>query len=203
MNYTPDWNAESRKKRSVSEELNSCISGTFGIDAFSISAQILSCMDFSPPMEPPQLMQMLTVADLGKGGGHTRKPGNITIKWKKLWDLAPDAVLTGAGVIGCPWLIPFAVLSITNKLWDASRENISERHALVVYALWSNKDRNDKINEDRGFEIVCQLVQEKKLLTMDIQEYTSILNILSDLHCIRIEGGFVCFTEGVRIKYKC
>jgi hypothetical protein len=80
--------------------------------------------------------------------GASRKPGNIVMNWRKLIDVTPDVTIAAAGATGGPaWLLPFIGLYIWNKLWCGAKVEFSKSEAIVILALWKNRDARKKMKK--------------------------------------------------------
>jgi hypothetical protein len=139
----------------------------------------------------------------GIGGGSTYKLGNIVLNWKKLLVTSSESILTIAGAVAAPYLIPLAALVIWNKVWSLLDIKISENHAIVVAALWSYR------NVDTNVVITTDLLQKvnshfgkytQKQLSKD--ELNSLINDLSDLKILELNAnGSIWLREWVKQPY--
>ncbi len=208
MNYQPDTRAWNKKKADMEEMISSIEEIDQNADKDSLKDSIKSCFEFTPPyisapepQVPRPMMEMMSMPPLGKGGGVSRKAGNITISWKKMWDVTSETALNGATTYAVPWLIPFTVMNVVNKVKRAAEEKISERHALVVYVLWKNRNEKEQINEEEGYTKVTACIAENSFEPMSKGEYAKIINELEYIECIELLDGIVHFREEVQIKY--
>src|SRR5438093_1186359 len=121
MNFTPDHNAQQAKEKEIETLVLSFAETHSPLDASQAKKLIGTFVTISPPLDPSfQHAHWMTVAALGRGGGESRKSGNIMLNWRKLFELAPEATLAGGAAVETPWLIPFAALYVWMRLWKAS-----------------------------------------------------------------------------------
>jgi len=124
MDYTPDTNGQEAKKREIETLLFAFAEGRPQLQSSHIYQLIDSFITITPPQNPPLLVHYITIARLGQAGGESRKPGNIILNWKRLFELVPDITIAGAGATEAQWLIPFAALYIWMKLWNVTSVNL-------------------------------------------------------------------------------
>lgn len=120
----------------------------------------------------------------GVGGGRSLKPGNIWLNWKKLLIVGSESILTIAGAASVPWLIPLAGLVVWNKVWSLLTIEIDERHAAVIWTLWKNRDKEDRIEHDKILNLVNEELIKYNRLPMDEKELNNILSDLEKMECI-------------------
>lgn len=156
----------------------------------------------TPPTKPEMIIQMITANPSGSGGGRSRKPGNICLNWRKLMDLVPDATIAAVGGATAPqWLLPFIGLYVWNKLWCSTEEQLTEIEAIVICALWKNKNEDSKIPEDTGFDRTTEACKALARPPLSRQEYDTAINRLLQMECIEMDGGVIWLREWVCAKY--
>jgi hypothetical protein len=148
----PDYKALEEKKTELRNLSLSQIPETVSNRSSLVDKLFDSYIQLSPPKEPPLEMEWITLSSMGRGGGRSRKPGNIILNLRRLIQIVPDITITAAGVAGPSWLLPFIALHIWNKLWANSKVDLDQRHAVTIYALWKNRNSENKIPEEVGYE---------------------------------------------------
>ncbi len=106
-----------------------------------------SFCSLTPPLDPPEVREYITIHSRGAGGGMSRKPGNLWLNWRKLVSEFGDLSLGVVGVAAEPKLVPLAALSILNKIWAHSAIQLSREHATVLYAMWQGRDKDNRLQE--------------------------------------------------------
>ena len=156
----------------------------------------------TPPDEPQAEVHFITMSALGRGGGRSRKPGNVYLNWRKLIDVVPDVTLAGTGMLTSPiWVLPFIGLYLWAKLWRAAEEDISEVDATVIYALWKSKGGARTISEDEGFDKTNSVRIAAGAEPISREHYHAAVNRLLKMECIEISDGQIWLREWVRIAY--
>jgi hypothetical protein len=142
-----DWDFEREREKNVelrgllSQSLkeNGLKEGSSGDLAAAIADIFIST---SPPEKPKVVMHLMTLNNLGQGGGRSTKPGNIKLNIGKLCRAIAEGTLTITGAAQIPMTIPLAVLLVWNSLWKTAQVEISEIEAVVLYVMWMHKDAN-------------------------------------------------------------
>jgi len=201
MDFTPDRAAQEAKQKEIEALLEQSSEGGATLTPTQIKQLVDSFISISPPLDPPHLMTFTTMAALGRGGANSRKPGNITLNWRRLFDLVPDITLAGAGAVGTTWLLPVAALYVWMKLLNSATIKIEEKDAFVLYALWTHKNDKDRISEDDGFAKSNLLAEKHGMPPIQRDTFDRAVNKLSSLDCIELEAGIIWLREWVRIKY--
>jgi hypothetical protein len=156
----------------------------------------------TPPTKPEMVIHMITMQSFGRGGGRSQKPGNIYLNWRKLIDVAPDVTIAAAGALASPyWLLPLIGLYIWNKLWRGAEEELSEVEATTIYALWKNRNGDNKISEDDGYARTNSIRNQQGMPALSRSEYSAAISRLLQMECIEIEEGMIWLREWVRIAY--
>lgn len=176
MEYTPDIRVLEQKRL----ELLSFAIDDLGIDmAHHAESLIDSFCRLSPPQDPPALLEMITWNHGGRNGGRTRKPGNILLNWKKMVREFSDFVLIGASSIEQHWLIPFAALSIFNKLWSHATIELSKEHATCLFAMWHRCNDEHEIDRDMAFQACNELFSVFHWPALEDGQFSAILHDLA------------------------
>ena len=198
MEYTPDIIAQDRKR----EELIFIARSELGEISAKAAFVVDNFVRLSPPQDPPILMHMVVAKRGGHDGGMSRKPGNIRLNWRRLFMDSPDLILTGAGAIATPWLIPLAALSIFIKVWTHSAVSLSKEHAASLFAMWHRCDANRKIPINNAINYVNELFDVYSWPQIDEPQFRKILSDLAEIECITIDAtGEVWLREWVQKSY--
>lgn len=199
MDYTPDHLTREQKRL----ELIHFVAGDLDAQDEHLAERIVdSFCQLTPPKDPPVLMHLINLYDFGARGGDTRKPGNLRLNWKKLFGELGDIVLNATGAIAVPLLIPFAALSLWNKLWSHSSIPLSREHATALYAMWQGRDTNNRIGETNAHEKTGLLFQLYQWPSIELHAFTLILRDLESLQCIeRKVGDSIWLREWVKTTY--
>lgn len=142
MQYTPDNDAKEKKR----DELLALARRELGPLSSHAPFVVDNFTSLVAPQNPPIVLEMIVANRGGRSGGRSRKPGNILLNWRRLFGESPDLILTGAGVIATPWLIPLAALSIFNKLWANASIELTKEQATCLFAMWHRCDDHHVID---------------------------------------------------------
>jgi hypothetical protein len=124
-----------------------------GSESREVAARVVDAFcRITLPQDPPVPLEYITADHGGSRGGQTRKPGNIFLNWRKLLSEFGDVVLTVAGATSVPKLIPFAALSIWNKLWSNSAISLAPEQATALLAMWHRRDGNNRIERTTAYQ---------------------------------------------------
>lgn|SRR5215472_719943 len=198
--YTPDNRAREAKEKEIEELLTEFARE---LDAnLEVLRQLMGTyITLTPPLKPPYSIQYIAGAQLGKGGAITRKPGNIRLNWRKLFELVPDVTIAGAGAAAETWLIPFAALYVWMKLWNVATIELKEEDAFVICSLWRHRGQDNRIPEDEAFAKATALAKENGLPILTKDRFSEILTKLATLECIELKEGTIWLREWVRTTY--
>ena len=154
-----------KKKKELQNLIKSSLS-QFNIDNIDeISQKIIEKFTVITPQEfdttPHKIIKMnynITMMHYHKitmmhwpKGARSLKLGNIWLNWRRLLIDGAESILTITGATSIPWLIPLAGLIIWNKVWSLLNIEMDERHAVVIWVMWSNRDKENCIEEKRIF----------------------------------------------------
>jgi hypothetical protein len=198
MSYTPDNEAMDRKRSELVGEVAKMLDPR---DAKVAERVVDHFCRMSPPMDPPRLMHMITLDQGGRGGGHSRKPGNLALNWKRLRGDFGDLVLTAAGVVAAPWLIPFAALSIWNKFWTHATIDLTKEQGASLCAMWHRCDNDHRISRSAALAETNQLFQVFKWPPLSDDSFSDILRDLERLQCIEVTDEEIWLREWVQTTY--
>jgi len=158
--------------------------------------------DITPP-ETELIRYKLEMRPIGIGGGKSIKPGNILLNWRKLLVSASEIILTVAGAFATPWLIPFAGLVVLNTILSLSTIEITERHAAVIWTIWSNRDPKNCVEGKAILKLVNKELQKYNRPKMNQKELDMVLKDLKKMKCIKeIEENKWCLREKVKVSYR-
>jgi hypothetical protein len=199
MEYTPD-NDRMREKRA---ELVQIAAESLDPRDTKLAERLVdSFCALTPPLDPPVVIQYITIHSRGTGGGMSRKAGNLWLNWRKFASEFGDLSLTVAGVVAEPRLAPLAALSIWNKVWTHSALQLSREHATVLYAMWQGRGKDNTLSEADAIEKSGVMFQLNGWLPLDRNGYVAILNDLEKLQCIeRKEPEVIWLREWVKKTY--
>lgn len=145
-------------------------------------------------------MQLITAAGLGRPAV-SRKPGNILLNWRKLFDTSPDVLVAVAGAgAGGPFVRGLIGLYVWNRIWRGVEEPISEVEASVIESLWCGRAARKRIPEDVAFGIVNDARAQYGLDQLSRAEFTAAIDRLVELRCVELNDGEVWLREWVRKK---
>lgn len=202
MDYTPDHDAQAIKEKELETLLNEFIESRAAAHSGEHAKKLIgSFVTLSPPLDPPLMMELIVMSRLGQGGGTSRKPGNVTLNWRRLFELVPDATIAGASATEARWIIPFAALYIWMKLWKVATINIEEEDAFVLYSLWLHRNEKKRIVEEEAFSRTKLLGEKHGLPAMTRKKFDQAISKLLSLECIEMDEGVIWLREWVRIKY--
>jgi hypothetical protein len=63
----------------------------------------------------------ITIRSGGIGDGSSIKAGNIWLNWKHVLIEGSESILSIAGAVAVPWLVPLAGLVVCNRIWSLLR----------------------------------------------------------------------------------
>lgn len=198
MGYTPNNEAMERKR----SELISAVAKLLDPRDANVAERVVDrfCL-MSPPMSPPFEMHMVTLNGGGGGGGQSTKPGNLVLNWKNLMAETGDLVLTAAGVIAVPWLIPFAALSIWNKFWTHATIELTKEQGASLFAMWHRCDDKHHIARSVALAETNQLFMVFGWPLLSEKAFTNNLRHLEHLQCIKVTDERIWLREWVKTTY--
>ena len=200
MEATPNYEARDAKHAELVTDMRSLL----GDDVSEHAERLVNAFcSVNPPLEPPMVIEMITLHSGGRRGGNTRKPGNIILNWRRLVQDSADLVLTGAGVAATPWLIPLAALSIFNKLWSHSGIEVSREQAACLFAMWHHRDENNRIEIDRAHAESDALFDVFTWPSLERAGFEAVLQDLVQMRCVELpDAKTIWLREWVRTSYQ-
>lgn len=201
MDYTPDHAAKAAKQKEIE-----VLIATFG-EAHHASASnhakwlFENFIAITSPLDPPMVMEMMVMSRLGRGGTKSRKPGNIRLNWRHLFEAVPEVAFAGAGAAADRWLIPFAALYIWMKLQKLATVPIDEKDAFVLYSLWLHRNERKRISEDEAFSKTQSLAEDHEMPTLTKRQFDEAINKLLSLKCIELDSGDIWMREWTIVTY--
>lgn len=198
MDYTPDYDARTAKR----EELVAIAREELGDLAEYADKLVDMFVELSPPQDPPMALELIQMNRGGRGGGRTRKPGNIRLNWRKLFNASPDLIFTGVGAVATPWLIPLAALSIFDKIWSQSAIELTKEQSTCLFAMWHRCDHSQELSMEEAFSCSQQLFTVYKWEGPTDVQFGEIIDELKRLRCIESKGeGRLWLKEWVSSPY--
>lgn len=175
---------------------------------FSNSEQAsIEIIDHFCEITPPEIVDekyfLTNIKPGGIGGAKSSKPGNILLNWRKLLINGSESILTIAGVIAVPWLIPLAGLIIWDKICSLSNIKIDERHAAVIWTMWHNRDKENCIKKSEVLDLVNKDLSKYNHPKMNEEELNDILKDLEAMETIEsTEENKWWLREWVKVPYE-
>ena len=162
-----------------------------------------SCIHITPPQEPPVIIHMVTMDSLKNyKKGSSIKPGNIMVNIKNLIDSLPEIVVSVVGIaVDIPILKVCAVLNLWKMLRKAVSVEIDKTHAIVILALWKNRNGENKISPEHGFECSKKLYAEYNKDELSYEKYSEVLNQFVKIGSIEWVEGNIWLREWIRHTY--
>ncbi|MCL1900176.1 MAG: hypothetical protein FWG11_06680 [Promicromonosporaceae bacterium] len=156
-----------------------------------------SLRHFAQITEPEEVYEMKFIS-LSSSGGVSRKPGNIVLNWRKLFDTGPDIAVALAGMAGQgAWVRGLIGLYVWNKFWRASEEPLTEEEASVIEALWVTRS-GKSVPADDAFARVNAEREKRGCSALTRGVFEQALNRLASMQCIELEDASIWLREWVR-----
>src|SRR5947209_7833672 len=118
------------------------------------TAIVENLADVEPPEAPPIVLHNIAMRSGGYGGARSTKPGNIRLNLGKFVSALASGVLTIVGVTSAPWTALFAAIVLWDQLWSSLKVEVSQADAAVLWAMWTNRDKDHEITQDGLLEKV-------------------------------------------------
>ena len=157
--------------------------------------------DLSPPMTRPPMIHLITVRKDGLQGGETRKPENLRLNWHRFVREWGDIVLTAAGFVAAPILIPFAALSLWNKYWTHASIALTREQATSLLAMWTSKNERNRISKPDAIAAINDLHTVFKLPLIDDVRFNVIERDLIHLQCNESDNDEIWLKEWVKTTH--
>lgn len=156
-----------------------------------------------PEIDENEKYYFITTRPGGVGGGSSTKLGNIWLNWRCLLINGSESILTIAGAVAIPWLVPFAGLVLWNKIWSVLNIQITERPAAVIWAMWINRDKENCIKDEVIIDLVNTEFSKYNLTKMNQEELNITLRDLERMECIeKTERNKWWLREWVKVVYR-
>ena len=170
MDY--DYNTLEEKKKELTLLVEQSIPDEYKAESEIVRLISESFIRVTPPKEPEIVIEYINTFSGGRGGGRSRKPGNIFLNWRKLIKLIPDITIASVNTTTTPsWLLPFIALSIWNKLWSNANEELTREEATIILTLWKNRNSKNRISDSDGYERTNTYRKLIKLPLLSKSEY--------------------------------
>ena len=168
-----------------------------------ISREIIDRFAIITPPETDTILHLMTMEHWSKGA-RSSKPGNIWLNWRRLLIDGAESILTIAGAVNIPWIIPLAGLVVWNKVWSLLNIEIDERHAVVIWVMWNNRDEENCVREEKIIVIVNNELKKYNRPQMTKEDLERILKDLEKMQCIEKikDGNKWLLREQVKIVYE-
>ena len=156
--------------------------------------------DVSEPEEDHTISLILTDGT-GRGGGVSRKPGNIRLNWRRLFETVPSIVLVGAADYTKPWMYVLAALLIWKEMKAHCALQLSAEHAIAMHAMWDNCDGRRRISEVDALEATNKKLSEYDFNPLSMANFIKLVDHLDQMECVELRTGDIWLREQVRKKF--
>jgi len=142
----------------------------------------------------------------GRGGGRSRKLGNIKLNINELVDGVANGAFVIAGAIQVPILIPMAFIILWRSLKNITEVELSENDAGVIWAMWVYRDRSKNIIPNTGLlQIINEHFKKYERAPITQKDLESSLDNLVKIKSIKksktsADNWWLC--EYIRVRYK-
>lgn len=155
--------------------------------------------DFATVQSPEYLYVSELITLDSKGGGTSRKPGNIVLNWRRLFDLVPDVGVAAVGGIGHDsFVVALIALYVWNKVWRGSETPLSDAEASVIEALWRKDGRARTVSSDEAFELTNELRRARSADELTRSGFEAAISVLSSMQCVEVTDDSIWLREWVR-----
>lgn len=173
-----------------------------GLDCSGLDPTLItnSVLDHFVQIVEPQYANTVSYITLdSRMGGSSRKPGNLVLNWRRLFDTTPDVVVAGAGVAANgPFVRAMIGLYIWNKVWRSMEEPITIAEASIIEGLWCGRGGRKRIPESEAFDIVNKARRNYGMESLTFQEFAGAIDHLVAIDSVELKAGDVRLTEWVR-----
>lgn len=199
-------NFEEEKKRELFEAASTIKTELAKVPDELITEMLEAFAEVKGPEEAEVYSKLITIHErLNEPEAVSQRPGHLILNWPKLIDIVPDTSLVTIGATTLP--IPqsvamlLAALYVWNKVCRGSKEDLTKIEAIVMLALWKNRNGRRRIDEEVGFRATNALMIHHSMPVLTTQSYAHAINRLVKLRCIQLDGGVINLVELVRIKF--
>lgn len=160
---------------------------------------------FSLPKEGIISAQLVTISNFGgRGGGKSRKLGNIRLNINKLMEEFAAGVFTSAGVAAAPWSFPLAALLLWRSFQKVTEIDLTENEVIVLFILHRLKDSNKQVvqNLDSILDSVNEQLKKYQRSLLSESDVSHSIDILVKIGAIRRnDSGTLIVCEQIRVRY--
>lgn len=203
-----DTRAETQKRQWLVQQVKdspACLTDTQAHNLIAAFAELTPPLVPEVVQKPEVLIGYITVFP-SSSQGTSRKPGNLTLNWRRLFELIPDTSLASLGAATAPaaiqpWAIALAGLYVWNKVGNGMKQDLTEVEACIMQALWSKRRDDKRVAETDGLQHTNALRVIHGKAPLALQTYSDALTRLARIHCIELDDGVILLCESVRIKY--
>jgi len=170
---------------------------------YELAEQLVNSLcRLSAPLDPPIVIEMITVHSRGARGGQSRKSGNILINWAAFIRTFGDIGLSIAAGVAEHRLIPFAALVVWDKVWSNAKIKLSPEHATLLYSMWLSRKEGNTTSRSEAFEMGKLVFRQHGFNELDEDVCQNLLNDLVGLECIEFKtSNTIWLREWVRKSY--
>ncbi len=172
-------------------------------------------MEDYDPNPPMHYITFNSPGFTGRGGGTSRKAGNVVLNLKKIMEGFGEGILTVLGGNVIPFNIPLpapfnvgigiplAVIIVARKLSANVSINIDEKHAAVFAALWSIRDTDSRlVSGVNKYDRINEVIKTYGITPITKSDYDFVIQGLSDINSISLQSdGSILLTEDIKNKY--
>ena len=205
LDYERKKEKESDIKSSISEVLLS--KGVALNDSHELASTICNnAIYISPPEKEEHIMELIVLHPSGRGGGRSRKLGNVKLNINKLVEALANGSFAIVGSLQAPILVPMAFIVLWSSLRKVTDITLTENDAAVLWAMWVYRDREKNIIPVNGLlDIVNNHLSKYDKTTITQKDLDFALNNLVKIKSIKkskstIGNWWLC--EYINAKYK-
>lgn len=148
--------------------------------------------------EPETTVHIELITLHSSGRGVSRKPGNFTLNWRRLFDNVPDiAIASVGGVASGAFVRGLIGLYVWNKVWRSMEEDIDEAEASIIESLWIGGAKDRDVSESDAFQLTNATRERRGLPHLDQRAFTIGVNRLVELQCLKLKDGNLWLREWV------
>ena len=171
-------------KRQEIEALMAGVLRKSGINQAELSAAEV-VQEFADVTAPPEEWELIVMDPGGRGGGSTRKPGNVILNLGKLVRAIASGTLAITGAMEAKWTLMVAALFTWNELWSSLSIEIGEDVACVAWALWISRDDSNTVAKAEVSQAVTCERQRFGRQPLSAKEVEYALRDLVRMRCIK------------------
>lgn len=145
----------------------------------------------------------ITVFDLGRGGGKSKKTGNIVVNFEKS---ISTGLVAATGALAATQMIPVSLvtgliglLGLCLRFQALEKIQLDGEHAVVVYALFRHGNQKKQITEVAALTVATQFFNFQGFPPLNKQRFDNILNNLKRMRIIKTDGVTITLNEEVRL----